>query len=86
MKQRKRIYHSPEQKALIWDKYKRADSLHDIARMFDRFLSSIMPTIYQTSGYRPPERKRHTQSLSPNERKEISRCLVGNLRLSAPLF
>ena len=43
MKQRKRIYHSPEQKALIWDKHKRADSLHDIARMFDRFLSSIMP-------------------------------------------
>ena len=47
MKQRKRIYYSPEQKALIWDRYKRGDSLHDIARMFDRFHSSIMPTIYQ---------------------------------------
>lgn len=53
------------------------DSLHDIARMFDRFHSSIMPTIYQTGGYRPPERKRHPQSLSLDEREEISRCLVG---------
>ncbi len=77
MKQRKRIYYSPEQKALIWDRYKRGDSLHDIARMFDRFHSSIMPTIYQTGGYRPPERKRHPQSLSLDEREEISRCLVG---------
>lgn len=77
MKQRKRIYYSPEQKALIWDRYKRGDSLHDIARMFDRFHSSIMPTIYQTGGYRPPERKRHPQSLSFDEREEISRCLVG---------
>ena len=51
MKQRKRIYYSPEQKALIWDGYKRGDSLHDIARMFHRFHSSIMPTIYQTGGY-----------------------------------
>ena len=57
MKQRKRIYYSPEQKALIWDRYKQGDSLHDIARMFDRFHSSIMPTIYQTGGYRPPDEK-----------------------------
>ncbi|MFT5378950.1 MAG: hypothetical protein ACI8R0_001223 [Alteromonadales bacterium] len=63
MKQRKRIYYSPEQKALIWERYKRDDSLHDIARMFDRFHSSVMPTIYQTGRYRPPERKRHPQSL-----------------------
>jgi len=72
MKQRKRIYYSPEQKALIWDRYKQGDSLHDIARMFDRGHSSIMPTIYQTGGYRPPERKRHSQSLSLAEREEIS--------------
>ena len=44
MKQRNRIYYSPEQKALIWDRYKQGDSLHEIARMFDRYHSSIMPT------------------------------------------
>ena len=66
----------PEQKAIIWDRYKQGDSLHDIARMFDRFHSSIMPTIHQTCGYRPPVRKRHRLVLSPDEREEISRELV----------
>ncbi len=50
--------------------------MHDIVRMFDRGHSSIMPTIYQAGGYRPPERKRHSQSLSLAEQEEISRCLV----------
>ncbi|GJK53818.1 hypothetical protein TUM17561_12360 [Enterobacter cloacae] len=54
MKRRTRINYTPEQKAIIWDRYKRGDSLHDIARMFDRFHSSIMPTIHQPGGYRPP--------------------------------
>ena len=59
MKRRTRVDYTPEQKAIIRDRYKQGDSLHDIARMFDRNHSSIMPTIYQTGGYRPPVRKRH---------------------------
>lgn len=47
MKRRTRIYYTPEQKAIIWDRYKQGDSLHDIARMFDRYHSSIMPTIHR---------------------------------------
>ncbi|MNB76758.1 hypothetical protein D3C75_234290 [compost metagenome] len=76
MKRRTRIHYTPEQKAIIWDRYKQGDSLHDIARMFDRFHSSIMPTIHQTGGYRPPVRKRHRLALSLDEREEISRGLV----------
>lgn len=75
MKPRKRIYYTPEQKAIIWDRYKQGDSLHEIARMLDRYHSSIMPTIYQTGGFRPPVRKRHRLSLSLDEREEISRGL-----------
>ncbi len=45
MKRRTRIYYTPEQKAIIWDRYKQGGFLHDIARMFDRYHSSIMPTI-----------------------------------------
>ncbi len=45
MKRRTRINYTPEQKAIIWDRYKQGDSLNDIARMFDRFHSSIMLTI-----------------------------------------
>ncbi|HGW5834437.1 TPA: IS30 family transposase [Proteus mirabilis] len=76
MKPRKRIYYTPEQKAIIWDRYKQGDSLHEIARMFDRYHSFIMPTIYQTGGFRPPVRKRHRLSLSLDEREEISRELA----------
>ena len=54
MKHRKRIYYTPEQKTIIRDRYKQGDSLHDIARMFDRYYSLITPTIYQTGEYRPP--------------------------------
>lgn len=81
MSRRKRIYYSPQQKALIWDRYKQGDSLHEIARMFDRYHSSIMPTIYATGGYRPPERKRHPTSLSLSEREEISRGLAAKQSL-----
>lgn len=78
MPYRKRIYYSPEQRALIWERYKKGDSLHDIARMFDRNHSSIMPTIYRTGGYRPPERHRNPLSLTLSEREEISRGLAAS--------
>lgn len=81
MKRRTRINYTPEQKAIIWDRYKQGDSLHDIARMFDRYHSSIMPTIHQTGGYRPPVRKRHRLALSLDEREEISRGLVAKLSI-----
>ena len=55
--------------------------MHEIARMFDRYHSSIMPTIYATGGYRPPERKRHPTSLSLSEREEISRGLAAKQSL-----
>lgn len=73
MKRRTRIYYTPEQKAIIWDRYKQGDSLHDIARMFDRYHSSVMPTIHQTGGYhRPLMRKRHRLALSSSE--SANRC------------
>ena len=34
MKRRTRIYYTPEQKTIIWDRYKQGDSLHDIALRF----------------------------------------------------
>jgi len=76
MKRRTRIYYTPEQKAIIQDRYKQGDSLQDIARMFDRYHSSIMPTIHKTGGYRPPVRERHPLALSLDEREDISRWLV----------
>jgi hypothetical protein len=36
MKYRTRIYYTEEQKALMWDRWQLGDSLHEIARLFDR--------------------------------------------------
>ena len=41
MNRRKRILYTAEQRALMWDRYQQGDSLADIARLFDRFHSSI---------------------------------------------
>jgi len=36
MKQRRRIYYNEEQKALMRDRWQKGDSMHAIARLFDR--------------------------------------------------
>lgn len=73
MKQRPRIYYSDEQKAIMWDRWKKGDSLHDIARIFDRNHSSIAGILSVTGGIRPPQRVRSHLALSLSEREEISR-------------
>lgn len=78
MKQRPRIYYTAEQKALMWDRWEKGDSLHDIARLFDRYHSSIQKIFSRTGGIRPPQRTRSKWSLTLAEREEISRGIVGN--------
>lgn len=73
MKHRPRIYYSDEQKAIMWDRWKKGDSLHDIARLFDRNHSSIAGILSVTGGIRPPQRVRSYLALSLSEREEISR-------------
>ena len=41
MKQRPRIYYTETDKALMWDRWQKGDSLHAIARLFDRSHSAI---------------------------------------------
>ncbi|MFP3801973.1 hypothetical protein SB764_37655, partial [Paraburkholderia sp. SIMBA_027] len=41
MKQRPRIYYSETQKALMWDRWRKGDTIHQIAKLFDRGHSSI---------------------------------------------
>jgi len=76
MKQRPRIYYSESQKALMWDRWQKGDSLHTIARLFDRGHSSIQRILSDTGGIRPPDRKRSCLSLTLAEREEISRGLA----------
>jgi IS30 family transposase len=76
MKQRPRIYYSEGQKAMMWDRWQRGESLHNIARLFDRGHSSIHRILCGSGGIRPVERVRSSVALSIAEREEISRGLV----------
>ena len=76
MKQRKRIYYNAEQRRLIWDRYQRGDSAHDIARLFDRYHLSILGIIHKAGGVRPLEPKRSPTTLTLAEREDISRGLA----------
>lgn len=76
MKYRTRIYYSEEQKARMWDRWQRGDSLATIARLFDRGHSSVQRILRETGGIRPPERRRSRRALILPEREEISRGVV----------
>ena len=81
MKHRRRIYYSTEQRAEIWDRWKRGESAHEIGRLFDRGHSSIFKILMKTGGIRPPARKRSRHALTLSEREEISRGLVAGMSI-----
>ena len=76
MKYRKRIYYSEADKALMWDRWQKGDTLHEIARLFDRHHSSVRGILERTGGIRPPVRRRSSRSLTLAEREEISRGIA----------
>ena len=82
---RRRIYFTDKQKAEIWDRWQRGESMSSIGRLFDRGSSSIYPLLARTGGIRPPERRRSRVALTLAEREEISRGLKAKqpLRLIA---
>ena len=78
---RRRIYFTDQQKAEIWDRWQRGESMSSIGRRFDRNSSSIFPLLAHTGGIRPPVRKRSRRALTLSEREEISRGLRAQLSL-----
>ena len=83
MKYRKRIYYTEADKALMWDRWQKGNSLHEIARLFDRPHSSVRGILERTGGIRPPTRRRSSRSLALSEREEISRGLAAGRSLRA---
>jgi len=73
MKQRPRIYYTATDKSLMWDRWRKGESLHSIARLFDRHHSSIQGVLSRTGGIRPPQRRRSRRALTLSEREDISR-------------
>ena len=76
MKQRPRIYYTEEQKALMWERWRKGESLGAIARLFDRHHSAIQGILARTGGIRPPQRRRSRLALRLAEREAISRGVV----------
>jgi len=83
MRYRRRIYYTEAQKALMWDRWQKGDSLHTIAGLFDRGHSSIARILSETGGIRPPSRRRSSVVLTLAEREEISRGLAKQLSMCA---
>ena len=76
MKERPRIYYSESQKALMWERWQKGDSLQQIAQLFDRNHSSVQRILAETGGIRPDKRHRSRWALTLAEREEISRAVV----------
>ena len=78
---RTRIKYTAAQKADIWDRWQRGESMTSIGRVFDRPSSSIFNHLSSAGGIRPPSRRRSQLSLTLSEREEISRGIASHLSL-----
>jgi IS30 family transposase len=78
---RTRINYTAEQKAEMWDRWQRGESLKAIGRIFDRHSSSIFGLLAPSGGIRPPPRQRSRLALTLAEREEISRGIACDLSL-----
>jgi len=76
MKRRPRTYYTESQKALMWERWRKGDSLQQIAQLFDRNHSSVERILAETGGIQPAQRHRSRLALTLAEREEISRSVV----------
>ena len=60
----------------MWDRWQEGESLHQIARLFDRHHSSVRGILAETGGIRPQTRRRSLRALSLAEREDVSRALA----------
>ena len=88
MKYRQRIYYTETDKALMWDRWQKGESLQTIAQLFNRNHSAIAKVLSRTGGIKPPNRHRSEFALSLSEREEISRGIVAghSIRLIAVML
>ena len=76
MRYRPRTYYTESQKALMWERWQKGESLQQIAQLFDRTHSSVQGILVRTGGIRPAPRHRSTLALTLTEREEVSRAVA----------
>jgi IS30 family transposase len=76
----KRRYHrvgfTAAQSAELWERWKKGEDLHAIARALGKWHSCIASHLSPSGGIRPPARRRSVRALTLAEREEISRGIV----------
>jgi IS30 family transposase len=76
MGRRERIHYTEADKALMWERWRRGESLNAIGRLFDRHHTTVRGMLARTGGIQPPPRRRSRLALTLAEREEISRGLM----------
>ncbi len=83
MKRRPRTYYTEAQKAVMWERWQKGESMRDIAKLFDRGHSSVQQIFSAHGGVRPRQRKRSRLALTLAERETLSRGLARQLSMRA---
>ena len=81
MKRRTRTVYTQAQKTQMWDRWQKGESMHAIAKLFDRHHSSVQRILTENGGIRPKIRKRSPMALTLAEREVISRGLAQQLSM-----
>ena len=81
MKRRPRRRYTESQKAEMWERWQKGESLSSIARLFDRHHPAIHGILVKTGGIRPAPRRRSRHALTLAEREEVSRGVVAGSSL-----
>ena len=71
-----RKHFTDSDQTLIWERWQRGESLHQIAQRLVTRHSSIRQVLARTGGIRPPSRHRSARVLTLVEREEISRSVA----------
>ncbi len=83
MKQRPRRYFTDSEMALVWDWWRKGESLNAIARNLDRRHSAVQGALARSGGIRPAKRRRSRLALTLAEREEISRGMFAGHSIRA---
>jgi len=75
-KYRKRNPFTESDKEVMWDRWRKGDSLHAIARLLGATHTSVRRHLAVNGGIQPPPRQRSRLALTLSEREEISRGIA----------
>ena len=70
---RRRSWYSARERRELWERWRRGESVSEIARALDRGPGTVDRVLRKRGGLPPPERRRSRLALTLAEREEISR-------------